>query len=221
MSPLKLKEKDIKDAIRKALNSPQRNFLESVDMVVVFKGLDLKRDLSARISDVLELPVPRKSKKPKVCVIGTGGVLVRAREANADTVLSKEELEKMKDDKRALKKMAQHHDFFIVSTDVMPIVGRILGPILGPRGKTPIPVRFPQDDVATVVEKMRRSIRLRMRDQPVLQVSIGTKDMSIEDLYKNFQAVVEYLAKKYHNLNQIIKDIYLKTTMGPSVKVGA
>nr|AOZ55987.1 ribosomal protein L1 [uncultured korarchaeote] len=219
MPPPRLKEREVKEAIKKALDSPSRNFLESVDIIIVFKGLDLKRDLSARISDVLELPAPRKSKKPKICVIGTGGVLVKAREAKADTILSKEDLDKIKDDKRALKKLAQQHDFFLVSTDILPTVGRILGPILGPRGKTPIPVRFPQDDVAAIMEKMRRSIRLRMRDQPVLQVSIGTRDMSTEDLYKNFQAVMDYLSKKYHNLDQIIKDIYFKTTMGPPVKV--
>ena len=55
----------------------------------------------------------------------------------------------------------------------MPLVGRILGPVLGPRGKMPIPVP-PNADIAALIKKHRKTVVVRMRNQPIIQVSVGS-----------------------------------------------
>ena len=44
----------------------------------------------------------------------------------------------------------------------MPLVGRTLGPVLGPRGKMPIPVP-PNADLAPIIDKHRKTVVVRMR----------------------------------------------------------
>jgi large subunit ribosomal protein L1 len=143
---------------------------------------------------------------------------MKARRANADRVIERAELEALAGKKRDLRKMANDYDFFIAEAPLMPLVGRTLGPVLGPRGKMPIPVP-PTADIAALIEKHRKTIVLRLRNQPILQCRVGMENMKDEELTDNIQAILRILEGKLKKGMKNIKLAYLKMAMGEPVKV--
>ncbi|MEM0042064.1 MAG: 50S ribosomal protein L1 [Candidatus Korarchaeum sp.] len=212
-----LVESDSLRKLREILEkSPKRRFNEAVDLVVVLRGIDLKKDPSAKISEVVELPHQPRNRKVKVAVIGKGEFLTKAREAGADRVLEPEELEAIAANKRALKKLANEYDFFIAQADVLPRIVRFIGPVLGPRNK--MPVSLPAASVSQLpdlIERLRRSVRIRTKDQPIVHAKVGSRDMEPEDLLDNIRAVLSAIERKYEDPRKIAK-VYVKTTMGPA-----
>jgi large subunit ribosomal protein L1 len=124
----------------------------------------------------------------------------------------------MSKDKKAARKLAQDYDFFIAEAPMMPLVGRALGSFLGPRGKMPTPVQ-PNVQIEQIVSGHRKMIRVRMREQPVLQCSVGTETMSDEKLVENIQTVVGRVEEKLERGFKNIGEILVKTTMSKPVKV--
>ncbi|MEX2701648.1 MAG: 50S ribosomal protein L1 [Candidatus Baldrarchaeia archaeon] len=209
--------KEIIEAVKEAKEkAKERKFKESIDLSISFKNLDLKKPEN-RISAEVTLPHPI-NKPVKVCVIASGDLEVRAKNEGIDSVLSRTDLEKFLSDRKAAKKLAKQFDFFLAQVDLMPLVGRSLGPVLGPRGKMPKPIP-PTADVKSLVEQYRRTVRIRMRNNPVVHVRVGTKDMEDEKIAENIKAVLEFLLEKLEKGMQNIKSIYVKTTMGPPVPI--
>ena len=210
-----------KDAIAKAIadmkeKSPKRKFGQSVELAVKLRELDLKRPES-RINESVELPTAA-SKDVKVAVIAGGDLAIRAKNAGADLVIGREDLDKMGREKKEARKLAQKYDFFVAEAPLMPQVGKSLGQMLGPRGKmpTPVPPTAPIDDV---IKRQRKMARLKMKDQPVIQVKVGTEDMPNDVLVQNIQTVISRLEAKLEKGTKNISKVSVKTTMGPLVKV--
>jgi large subunit ribosomal protein L1 len=100
----------------------------------------------------------------------------------------------------------------------MPLVGRILGPVLGPRGKMPVPVP-PTADIVALIAKHRKTVIVRMRTQPIVQCRIGTESMKEEEIAENIQTVLRALEGKLKKGTKNIKLAYIKTSMGTPVKI--
>jgi large subunit ribosomal protein L1 len=152
-------------------------------------------------------------------VIASGDLGTRAKAAGADVIVSRDDLDRLSKDKKAARKLAQDYDFFIAEAPLMPLVGRALGSFLGPRGKmpTPVPPNAPIDQVVTGHRKM---VRVRMREQPVLQCRVGTETMADDKLAENIQAVVSRIEQKLERGFKNIGEILVKTTMSKPVKIG-
>jgi ribosomal protein L1 len=60
---------------------------------------------------------------------------------------------------------------------------------------------------------------VRMRNQPIIQVSVGSESMSEEELFDNIQAVLKVLEVKLKRGFKNIKMVFIKTSMGEPVKV--
>ena len=206
----------IKAAVEEAIkSSKKRNFLQSVELIIVFKDFDPKLPEN-RIRENIFLPKPM-SKNAKVCVVADGDLALKAREV-ADRVLTSEDIRSMQGDRKSAKKIAQEYDWVLVRTDLMPLVGRVLGPALGPRGKAPVPVP-PTANIEAIVKRYRNTVRIRTKDQPQVMCRIGTEDMDPEDLAENALAVLSTVEEKLKNPVHNIAKIYVKTTMGPAVEV--
>ena len=82
----------------------------------------------------------------------------------------------------------------------------------------PIPVP-PNVDIKEEIEKHRKTVRIRMRNQPIIQCQIGTEDMKDEDLVDNIQAVLRVLDGKLKRGLKNIKFLFIKTSMGTPVKI--
>jgi large subunit ribosomal protein L1 len=196
--------------------SEKRKFTQSIELVLNLKEIDMKSS-EGKIHEVIELPYSLE-KPNKICVIASGELALKARKANADQVLERAELEGLAGKKRELRKIANEYDFFIAEAPLMPLVGKILGPVLGPRGKMPMPVP-PTADIASLVEKHRKTIILRMRSQPILQCRVGTESMKDEEITENVQTVLRVIEGKLKKGMKNVKFAYLKTSMGKPVKI--
>jgi large subunit ribosomal protein L1 len=192
--------------------SKKRKFVQSIDLTLTLKDIDLSKPEN-RINEEVVLPHGR-GKPNKIGVIADGEMALQAKKI-ADRVITKEELEDLSKEKKKAKKIAREVDFFIAQSDHMPIVGRSLGPVLGPRGKMPKPLP-PGAPLEPIIERLRKTVRIRTKENPVIHVPIGTEEMQDDKLVQNISTVLEFVGRK---LEGNIKSVYLSTTMGRSVKV--
>jgi len=210
-----------KDEIASALgelrkNLTKRKFSQSIDLVVRLRELDLKKPEN-RINETITLPNPPE-KSLKICVIASGDLGTRAKAAGADMLVSRQEMDNLSKDKKAARKLAQDYDFFIAEAPLMPLVGRALGSFLGTRGKMPTPVP-PNAAIDQIVSGHRKMVRVRMREQPVLQCRVGTEAMPDEKLVENIQAVVSRIEQKLERGFKNVGEILVKATMSKPVKI--
>jgi large subunit ribosomal protein L1 len=212
-----LDKKTIVDAVKEAkTKSGQKKFNQTVDLILNIVEIDMKAP-EGKIQAVVDLP-HATGKPNKICIIATGELAFKARKTNADSVIEKADLEALAGKKKELRKLASDYDVFISEAPLMQLVGRILGPVLGPRGKMPVPVA-PNADIASLIEKHRKTIVVRMRNQPIIQCSVGTENMNEEELFDNIQAVLRVLEGKLKRGLKNIKLAYIKTSMGTPVKI--
>jgi len=210
-----------KDEVARALgelrqNLVKRKFSQSIDLVVKLREVDLKKPEN-RINETIPLPNPPE-KPLKICVIASGDLGTRAKTAGADLLVSRNDIENLSKDKKAARKLAQEYDFFIAEAPMMPLVGRALGSFLGPRGKMPTPVP-PTAPIEQIVSGHRKMVRVRMREQPVLQCRVGTETMPDDKLAENIQTVFTRIEQKLERGVKNVGEILVKTTMSKPVKI--
>jgi large subunit ribosomal protein L1 len=194
----------------------KREFTQSVDLIVKLREIDLTKPEN-RLNESVELP-NSLDKETKICVIAGGDLATRAKAGKADLVLARDDLDKLGKDKKATRKLVSEYDYFIAEAPLMPLVGKTIGPILGPRGKMPTPVP-PNAPIDQIVSSHRRLIRVRVREQPVIQCRIGTEKMPDDKIAENAQAVFSRIEAKLERGAKNIGQVLVKTTMGKPVKV--
>ena len=197
-------------------SSKERKFSQSIDLAINLQNIDMKKP-EGRIQERIELP-HSAGKEMKVCVIATGEMALKAKKAGASFVLERAALESLVTDKKKQKDIAKDYDLFIAEAPLMPLVGKSLGASLGPRGKMPTPVP-PNADIKEQIEKHQNIVFVRMRGQPVIQCRIGNESMPDQEIAENVQAVVRRIEGKLKRGIKNFRSVYLKTSMGSSVKV--
>ena len=193
--------------------SKQRKFKQSVEMIIVFKDIDVKKGFA--LNEVVQLP--KTSSPATVCIMATGDMGQKAKEAKADAVVGSDELDKFAANKRASRKFINKYDFFLADTQIMPAVGKVLGQLLGPRGKMPTPVPF-NASIESFLQRFRSSIKVRARSTLAMSCKIGDESMENTDLSINAHAVLSAVEKKLPNGEKNLKRIIIKTTMGKPIK---
>ncbi len=200
--------------IKEAKSSKERKFKQSLELIMVFKDIDVKKGFA--INETVQLP-KQTSSPATVCVMASGEMGLKAKNAKADRVLNTEELNQLGSDKRESRKFINKYDFFLADTQLMPVVGKVLGQLLGPRGKMPTPVPF-NASIESLLQRFRSSIRVRVRNSLSMACKIGDEKMEDDDLVANANAVISAVEKKLPNGDKNIKKILVKTTMGKAVK---
>jgi len=212
-----LETKNVLEAIKEAKDkSKKRKFTQSIELIINLRDIDPKKSQD-KIQELIQLPHPA-GKENRICVIASGEMALKAKRAKTDLVVKRGELGAMMGDKEKQKELTESYDFFIAEAPLMPLVGKVLGATLGPKGKMPTPVP-PTADIAEHIKRHRKMILLRMRGQPVLQCRVGAENMSDEEIAENVQAVMEKVEAKLKKGIKNISSVNLKTTMGPSIPV--
>lgn len=212
-----MEQEKILEAVKQALEkSPQRKFSESIDLAINLKNLDMNQPQN-RIDE--EIILPNGIGKPiKIAVFAKGETADRAKAAGADYVFDPEEIAALGEDKARAKSLAEEVNFFIAEAAYMPAIGKTLGQVLGPRGKMPIPLT-PDKDVVQIINKAKNSIKVRSKDKMTFHISIGRRDMDTQKLADNITAIINRIEHRYERGLYNVRSIYVKSTMGPAVRV--
>ena len=209
-----ISESELADLVKQAKEEDKdRKFKQSVELIMVFKDIDVKKGFA--INETVQLP--KTSSPASVCVMASGDMGTKAKNAKADKVIDADELNRLGTNKRESRKFINTYDFFLADTQLMPTVGKVLGQILGPRGKMPTPVPF-NAPIESFLERFRSSIRVRTKASLSMSCKIGDESMEDSDLAANAHAVLSAVEKKLPNGDKNIRRVMIKTTMGKVIK---
>jgi len=179
---------EIKEAVEKALaDKKERKFVESFDLHIGLKGVDLK-DPSKRFRAEVLLP-HKLTKDVRLCVIGDEAIVARAKEAGVKNTLSESDIEEMARNPSETKTFIDGIDYFLAIPQLMATVGKLLGRFLGPAGKMPA-VMPPQADIGDFVTRYGRTCRIRLRQNPVIHARVAMEDMEVDQIVENVRTIL-------------------------------
>lgn len=195
--------------------APPREFAETIELAVNLKDLDLSIPKN-RIEDDVPLPAGR-GRAVTVALFASPEMAQRAKNV-ADRTFTPAELEELMKDKKAAKKLVADVDFFLAEAPLMPTIGKRLGVVLGPRGKMPRPVP-PGSDPSNLINALKRSVRVRSKGNRTFHAAVGVRTMPAEQIAQNVDAVLARIVGKLERGKSNIESVYVKTSMGPSVRL--
>jgi large subunit ribosomal protein L10Ae len=191
-----------------------RHFMETIEAQITLKNYDPVRD--KRFAGTFKLPtIPRP--KLKCCVLGNAAHCEQADRIGVDH-MSVEDLKKLNKNKKLVKKLAKRYDFFLASDNMIKQIPRLLGPGLTKAGKFPTLIAG-NDDMQEKVDEQKATIKFQMKKVMCLNVAVGNVSMETKDIIVNTQLAANFLASLLKKQWQNIGQIYLKSTMGPSVQI--
>ncbi|MCS7093776.1 MAG: 50S ribosomal protein L1 [Candidatus Aenigmarchaeota archaeon] len=205
---------EISEALKKLRKeAKKRNFNQRLDLIVNLRGIDTKKPEN-RINEIFELPYG-SGKEAKI-VVFSDEVSDEIKNIINVEVLNTKDVENLAKNKRECKKLAKNFDFFISDQKILPFVTKNLGKFLAPRGKTPKPI---VGDLKKMIESLKKSVRIRIKDAPTIQIPVGSENMKDEEIEKNIQEVLKFISEKLPKKKNNIKEALIKFTMSKPVKV--
>ena len=208
----KLKVADLIDLVKK--NSTSK-FDESIDVSL---KINLKQTKGGdfNLRTIIKLP-HGSGKKVKVAVLCEPEKIEEAKKSGADIFGSDDLIEKIASGKFNFTKL-------ICTPAMMAKIGKH-GKVLGPKGLMPNPkLGTVSNDIIKAVKDIKSSlIEIRNDKDGNLASSIGRKSFSSDKLLENYNFFVENLRKEKPDTmkGELIKNIFITSTMGISYKVGA
>lgn len=198
----------------KEVKGKKRNFTETIEAQITLKNYDPVRD--KRFAGTFRLPaVPRPNLK--CCVLGNAAHCEQAERIGVDQ-MSVDDLKKLNKNKKLVKKLAKRYDFFIASDNLIKQIPRLLGPGLTKAGKFPT-LLAGNEDMQEKIDELKATIKFQMKKVMCLNVAVGNINMEKKEILVNTQLSANFLASLLKKQWQNIGQIYVKTTMGPSVQV--
>lgn len=195
----------------------KRKFSQSIDLSINFKNLDLKKPESKIKGEVV---LPHSARKLKICIIAEALVPQVNRLNDESVILIKKDELAAGFTKKAAKKLAASCDFFLAEAPaLMPLVGRNLGQVLGPRNKMPKPVPATLSDIKPLVERTKNTVKFAVKDSAVINCIVGNETMADEHVAKNIETVLRAVEGLLPKGKDQVRSAYVKLTMGKPVKI--
>ena len=208
----KIELKELIDLVKK--NSTTK-FDESVDVSL---NINLKQSKGGDLSLRTVVKLPNGSgKKTNVAVLCEPGKIEEAKKSGAETVGSEDLIEKISSGKFNFTKL-------ICTPAMMSKIGKH-GKVLGPKGLMPNPkLGTVTNDILKAVKDIKTGlVEIRNDKDGNLASTIGRKSFSNDKLLENYKYFIESVKKEKPDTikGELIKSIFLTSTMGVSYKVGA
>ncbi len=194
------------DQALEELEKEKRNFLQSYDVAVSLKNINLKNPENKFTKEVV-LPNGH-GKEVSVAVIGINGEI------------KKSDLDSMANDKKLIKETIKKYDFFVCEPSLMPVVGKILGRYLAPAGRMPKPIP-PGAEPEAIVRIAKKSVRIRLKDSPTIHCIVGREGMEKGKIKENIIAVIDEVKKSLPKGMNQVKKIVVKKTMSKAIPIDA
>ena len=208
----KISTKEILELIKKNATS---KFDESIDVSL---KINLKQSKGGDFSLRTTVNLPNGSgKKSRVAVLCETDKIEDAKKSGADIVGSDDLIEKIASGKFDFTKL-------ICTPAMMGKIGKH-GKVLGPKGLMPNPkLGTVATDINKAVEDIKTGlVEIRNDKDGNLGSTIGRTSFSVEKLLENFKHFIETIKKEKPDTikGELIKGIFLTSTMGISYKIGA
>ena len=208
----KISTKEILELIKKNATS---KFDESIDVSL---KINLKQSKGGDFSLRTTVNLPNGSgKKSRVAVLCETDKIEDAKKSGADIVGSDDLIEKIASGKFDFTKL-------ICTPAMMGKIGKH-GKVLGPKGLMPNPkLGTVATDINKAVEDIKTGlVEIRNDKDGNLGSTIGRTSFSVEKLLENFKHFIETIKKEKPETikGELIKGIFLTSTMGISYKIGA
>ena len=209
------KTKDLKEILELIKKNSTAKFDESIDISLRI-GLKQSKGGDFNLRSVTQLPAG-SGKKIKVAVLCEPDKVEEAKKSEADLVGSDDLIEKIATGKFDFEKL-------ICTPGMMSKIGKH-GKILGPKGLMPNP------KLGTVSTNIKKSvndiktglIEIKHDKDGNIGASIGRKSFSTENLVNNVKHFLDFIKKEKPDAikGDFIKNIFITSTMGASVKVNS
>lgn len=199
------------EAIEFFINNWQNKFDESFELHGKLSIDPTKSDQTVRTSVVLPHGI---GKSPVVLVFAQGDLAEEAKKAGADYVGGNDLVEQVK--KGEIK-----FDVAVSTLEMMPIIGKQLGKVLGPKMPSP-KAGTVGNNVKQIVEELKKGkIQIRNDKLGNYHIPLGKISFGKEKIYENLLAAYKTLmkARPATAKGNFIESAYLTTTMSPSVKL--
>ena len=207
-----LKAYQIKDAVSILKRSEALKFDQTIDIAINL-GVDPKH-ADQIVKGVVQLP-HGTGKNIKIAVFAKEDKAKDAKDAGADYIGT--------DDLAAkIEKNEVKIDRVLATPDMMAVVGK-LGKVLGPKGLMPNP------KLGTVTNEIKKTIldikagliEFKADKSGIVHAGVGKLSFAQDKLEKNISDFVDAIikAKPSGAKGTYLKNIYLSSTMGPSIKL--
>lgn len=218
MTELKAKVDKTKTySLDKALELVQKTSTVKFDASVeihVRLGIDPKKG-DQQIRATVALPHGTGKTKTIAAFVGPNDEKT-AKEAGADFVYGEEDIKKIKDSGKIEFEIA------VATPEMMPKLA-IAAKVLGPKGLMPNPkTETVNSDIAKVINELKKGkAAFKNDDGAIIHQLIGKVSFDKAKLKENYEAFMDVVNKAKPNSSKgtYIKNIYLTSSMGPSVKV--
>lgn len=204
----------LEDAMAKIAQFPKTKFDETVELHLHL-NIDTKNsDQSVR--GTVALP-HGTGKKVRVAVFCKGEVMQKAQQLGADYVGANDLIEKV-------TQGFMDFDCVIATPEMMRDLSK-LGKILGPRGLMPSPKAgtVTQDVEKAIKEVKAGRIEFKSDKQAGIHVGIGKRSFTKDQLLDNARQLIDAVqATKPSSIKgNLVKTMFVSTTMGPGLKIAS
>ena len=214
-SVIKDKKPQIKDLIELVKKNCTSKFDESIDVAL---RINLKQTKGGDFSLRTVVKLPNGSgKKETIAVLCEPDKVSEAKKSGADVVGSDDLIEKISSGKFKFTKL-------ICTPSMMGKIGKH-GKVLGPKGLMPNPkLGTVSNDINKAVNEIKNGlVEIRNDKDGNLASTIGRKSFTTEKLLENYNYFIESVKKEKPDTikGELIKNIFITSSMGVSYKIGA
>lgn len=212
--------KKAEQALSELSTQKTRKFDQSVDFIVTFKDIDMKKT-DQQVDFYVTLNYTT-GKNVKICAL-VGPEMIDDAKPVFDRVIGQSEFDAIAKDKKQVKQLANEYDYFVAQANIMGQIAAAFGRVLGPRGKMPNPkagcVVAPKAALQPLYDRLTKTVRIRSRDIPMIQLAIGKQSQDVTQVMDNikqvYTALVSHLPQDVNN----IRAAYVKLSMSTPIQV--
>jgi len=214
-----LEKKQVLDGIKKLREaSTKRKFVQSIDLQVSLRDTDVKKPEN-KLKETVVLPSGLGKKVSVASFVDKE--LVEEASKVFDEVVKRDDFKGFKK-KRVIKNLVRKHKWFVAQANLMGEVAQHFGKFLGPKGRMPDPkagcvVPPKKDLLKPIYDKLQRTVMIRVKDQPTINVMVGVESLSDDELVANILAVYKVIVDKLPRGEEQVGTVFVKMTMSRSV----